>query len=187
MKKAFLIDFDDSFTYNLVQELLEVGISCGIVHWKDIESLPEDKILVLGPGPGHPDDYQSLYPLLKNWLAKGLPFFGVCLGHQIFWRLQGEEVVRSKTPLHGQKMTLKLSGEWQEWLGTSAELQVQRYNSLAVPSQSIIRNPMFKNLICDDEVYITRGTNLITYQFHPESVGTTYRRIFFNPVARDLV
>ena len=75
MKKALFIDFDDSFTYNLVQELEEVGISCDVVHWKDIESLPSDKILVLGPGPGHPDDYQSLFPLLKDWLKNEKPFF----------------------------------------------------------------------------------------------------------------
>lgn len=182
MKKATFIDFEDSFSYNVVQELTEVGFSVEVVHWKDLESLPGDGLLVLGPGPGHPDDYQSLFPLIRDWLAQGRPFFGVCLGHQILWRINGEDIVRSKEPLHGQKVKVSLSPEWSKWLGLGTEITVQRYNSLAVLAQAAIRNPGYKNLIVNEEILMTRSENVITYQFHPESVGTLFRKAFFRPV-----
>lgn len=187
MRMATFIDFEDSFSYNVVQELNLAGFEVSIVSWKDFESLPEEGILVLGPGPGHPDDYQQIFPLLKEWIKDERPFFGVCLGHQIFWRLQDEEVVRSKEPLHGQKVKLNLTKEWQEWLGIQEEIFVQRYNSLAVMGQATLRNPHLQNFIQSDEVLITKGRNVLTYQFHPESIGTSFRSEFMRPVYRDLV
>lgn len=187
MRKATFIDFDDSFSYNVVQELTEVGFQVEVIHWMDFESLPEIGLLVLGPGPGHPDDYQRVFSLLKEWIQNQKPLLGICLGHQLFWKLQGEEVIRSREPLHGQKIKLQLSEEWQQWLKLPEEVLVQRYNSLSVPAQAGMRNPFFKNLIVNEEILITRGDKVITYQFHPESVGTSYRQAFFEPVYRDLV
>lgn len=180
--KATFIDFDDSFTFNVIQELTEVGFQVSVVHWKDYENNPEEGLLVLGPGPGHPDDYQQIFPLIQTWIENERPLFGVCLGHQIFWRIQGEEVLRSKMPIHGQKIKLELTPAWKEWLGVKGEVYVQRYNSLAVLGQSAIRNPYFQNFIQDDEILITKTPHVITYQFHPESIGTTYRKEFMSPV-----
>lgn len=174
--KATLIDFEDSFTFNLVQELNQVGLEVEVISWKDYEENPTEGLLVLGPGPGHPDDYQKLFPLFQEWLTAKRPFFGVCLGHQIFWRLQNEEVVRSKLPLHGQRVELHLTEDWKSWLKISSPLFVQRYNSLAVLEQAKTRNPFYKNFIQDDEVLITRSEHVLTYQFHPESIGTTFRK-----------
>jgi anthranilate/para-aminobenzoate synthase component II len=180
--KATMIDFEDSFTYNVVQELTETGFDVEVVHWKDYEKNPKDGPLVLGPGPGHPDDYQNIFPLLRNWLDEEKPFFGICLGHQIFWRLHHEEIVRSKSPLHGQKIQLMLTQEWRDWLGVNEDIYVQRYNSLAVMGEAAIRNPNFKNFIYNDEILITRAPGVITYQFHPESVGTTFRKEFIKVI-----
>lgn len=187
MKKATFVDFEDSFSYNVVQELTEIGFQVSVVHWRDFESLPESGLLVLGPGPGHPDDYQQLFPMLKTWLAEKKPLFGVCLGHQIFWRLLGEEVLRSKEPLHGQRVKLALDADWKKWLGVESDIFVQRYNSLAVFGQAAQRNPYLTNFIQNDEILITRGEQVLTYQFHPESIGTSFRRELMMPVYRDLV
>ena len=186
MKKALLIDFNDSFTWNLVQELEEVGFKVTVLEWTDFEELTDHDLLVFGAGPGHPDDYQRLFPLIREWLSLKRAFFGVCLGHQIFWRIQGEQVVRSKDPRHGQKTKLELDPSWRSWLGVEDEVWVQRYNSLAVMAQGI-RHPGYENLIQNEELLITRGPGILTYQFHPESVGTTYRHAFFRPLLRDLV
>lgn len=180
--KATFIDFDDSFSFNVVQELSEVGFNVQVIHWKDFDVFPESGLLVLGPGPGHPDDYQSIFPLIRDWLSLGRPFFGVCLGHQIFWRLQDEEVVRSKEPLHGQKVKLELTHSWKDWLGIYEDVYVQRYNSLAVLSQAGVRNPMLQNFSHLDEILITRSEHVLTYQFHPESIGTSYRKKFMKAV-----
>jgi anthranilate/para-aminobenzoate synthase component II len=187
MKRAFLIDFDDSFTFNVVQELARASIQCEVIHWLDFEDLPDDGLLILGPGPGHPDDYQRIFPLVLKWLKGQKPFFGICLGHQILWRLMGEDVVRSKEPLHGQRMKLELTDEWKQFLELSDEAWVQRYNSLTVLSQAGIRNPQFTNFIQNEEILITRGERLLTYQFHPESVGTSFRQAYFMPILRYLV
>jgi anthranilate/para-aminobenzoate synthase component II len=187
MKKATLIDFDDSFTFNILQELEVAGFEVRVINWQDFDYLPSDGLLVLGPGPGHPDDYQRLFPLIRMWLDKHNPFLGICLGHQIFWRLQGEDILRSKHPIHGSRVKLELTKFWQEWLGLDKEVWVQRYNSLAVMGQVAFRYPHFKNFIQDDEILITIGEKVITYQFHPESVGTSFRQSFLRPVVRDLV
>ena len=174
--KCCLIDFEDSFTYNLVQELSEANFSVEVIHWKDFITLPSDDLLVLGPGPGHPDEYQRIFPLIQSWLSMDKPLFGVCLGHQIFWRLRGESVQRSLRPLHGQRIELNPSQEWRQWLDIEGKLIVQRYNSLMVGGDVGDRNLDLINFVHDDEVLITRSKRILTYQFHPESVGTTYRR-----------
>ncbi len=182
MKKALFIDFDDSFSWNVIQELEGVGFEVTVIHWMDLESFPETDLLVAGPGPGHPDDYQRIFSLLTEWLNLKKPFFGLCLGHQIFWRLKGENVYRSKEPLHGQRVILNLDSEWQEWLHLPSEVKVQRYNSLSVMDEVSTRNPEVRNLIKDGEVMISRGEKVLTYQFHPESVGTSFRKAFFRPL-----
>ena len=183
MMRATFIDFEDSFSYNVVQELTEAGFHVEVMNWKDYEKNPEPHtLLVLGPGPGHPNDYQSIFFLVREWLNQLRPFLGICLGHQIFWVLQGVEVVRSKRPLHGQKIELFLDEDWREWLGVKKKIFVQRYNSLAVPSGEEKSLSLLKNFIQDDEILITRSSHLITYQFHPESVGTSFRQEFMDVV-----
>jgi anthranilate/para-aminobenzoate synthase component II len=180
--KALFIDFDDSFSYNIIQELTEVGYEVNVINWKDYEENPSQGLLVLGPGPGHPDDYLQIYPLIKSWLALKKPFFAVCLGHQIFWRIKEGAVLRSKTPLHGQKVKLCLTQEWSKWLNVPPEISVQRYNSLCVPALAANINPEVKTFIHHDEILMTRASNIITYQFHPESIGTSFRKSFFKVV-----
>lgn len=186
-KRICFIDFDDSFSYNIIQEVHELGLDVRVLHWMDFDSLPPEEILILGPGPGHPDDYQRIFPQLQDWMRAQRPLFGICLGHQIFWRLQGESVVRSREPIHGQSVELKLDPEWQDYLRLPEKIQVQRYNSLAVPAQAALRNPQVKNFIVNDEILMTRGERVLTYQFHPESMGTSFRRSFFRPLTYDLV
>lgn len=182
MIKATFIDFDDSFSFNVVQELTNVGFDVSVVSWRDFKDLPSEGLLVLGPGPGHPNEYQQIFSLLKTWLLEKRPFFGVCLGHQIFWKLQNVEILRSKIPLHGQKINLKLTEEWRRLLKIPSDAFVQRYNSLAVMSEASLKNPELKNFIQDDEILMTKGDHVITYQFHPESVGTSFRKNFFDLV-----
>lgn len=180
--KALFIDFEDSFSYNVVQEMTDAGFTVDVLNWRDFFEVPKEfDLLVFGPGPGHPDEYRSLFGSLKFYLSLKRPFFGVCLGHQIFWRLQGEEVLRSKNPVHGQKVKLELNPEWQSWLGISErEVFVQRYNSLTVFAGT--SDPQYRNLILDEEIMATRGEKILTYQFHPESVGTTFRREFMKAI-----
>lgn len=185
MKKALFIDFDDSFTFNVVQELTELGLIVEVMAWQDFISLTDHDLLVLGPGPGNPDDYQVLYPLIQEWLNQGKKIFGVCLGHQILWKMRGAEVARSHTPLHGQKVKLSLDSDWQQWLRISEHITVQRYNSLAVMDAG--NGGDVVNFIQDGEILMSRSPQIISYQFHPESMGTKCRSAFFRPIFRDLL
>lgn len=187
MKRALYLEFDDSFSFNVISELTKLPLEVVVVHWMDFESTDGFDLIVLGPGPGHPDDYQRIFPLIENWISDERPLLGICLGHQIYWRLLGEDVIRSKEPLHGQKVKLNLTPEWTSWLGVSGEVWVQRYNSLSVMGQVSTRYPHLKTFEVDGEIMITKGEKVITYQFHPESVGTTLPECFFRPVLRELV
>jgi anthranilate/para-aminobenzoate synthase component II len=184
MKKPILfLDFEDSFTFNVIQELELLGMNCEVIDWSDFRAGQQAGLVVLGPGPGHPDDYQRIFPELQSHLNWGGKFFGVCLGHQILWRLRGVKVERSLRPLHGQKVRLELDTNWKDWLGVSGEVWVQRYNSLAVKAPADNGD----NFTQDGEILITRDLQSISYQFHPESMGTNCRDAFFRVVRRDLL
>ncbi len=187
MTSACLIDFDDSFTFNVVQELEDIGIKTFIKHWSDFKSTPTDSILVLGPGPGHPRDYEKIFPLVLDWLNQERPFLGICLGHQIFWQLQGATIERSHLPLHGQKVELNLDNDWMNFLRLKTNPWVQRYNSLSVKASSTSLREDLIHFVQDNEILMTRGKALMTYQFHPESVGTSFPQAFFRPLLRDFV
>lgn len=187
MKKILFIDFEDSFTHNVIQEIKQRGAKVDILHWHNFSDVTHHDLLVLGPGPGHPDDYQVLYPLVKAWINAGKKIFGVCLGHQIFWRVRGAIVTRSEKPLHGQKVKLSLSPEWQTYLGCKEEIWVQRYNSLCVRGDTIAHRPDELWQIQADELIMSKSDQYLTYQFHPESVGTLCRPLFFNSVFQHLL
>lgn len=185
MKKVLFIDFEDSFSFNVVQELSEIGLEVDVINWNEFKSITNHDLLVLGPGPGHPDDYRAIFDLIESWQSFKKKIFGVCLGHQILWRLKGHEVIRSAFPLHGQKIKINLSKDWQEWLDMPAEIWVQRYNSLAVMDSH--QSEGIQNLVENGEIMMSRSNDFISYQFHPESVGTKCREAFFRPILRDLL
>jgi len=185
MKKALFIDFEDSFSFNVVQELTEIGLKVEVISWTDFEFVSDHDLLVLGPGPGHPDDYQNIFTLIKNWQKAQKKIFGVCLGHQILCRLRGLQVEKSIHPLHGQKIKLQLTQAWQDWLNLPADIWVQRYNSLAVKYEA--ESLGIENFVENGEIMISRSSEFISYQFHPESVGTKCRQSFFRPILRDLL
>ena len=187
MKSALFIDFEDSFSFNVIQKLQESGLNVRRLKWKEFKSITSEDVLVLGPGPGHPDEYAELFPLISKWLDSGKGFLGICLGHQIFWRIKGALVERSQHPKHGQKINLKLTIEWQNYLGLPESTWVQRYNSLCVPLRNELTDSQIQNYVLGGEILISRGNKILTYQFHPESEGTTYPQAFFTPVTRDLV
>ncbi len=187
-----IVDFFDSFTYNIATEIYKMKINVQVEQYstktfKSIENLKEKKIIILGPGPGHPEDYSTIYPNLKNSLRnKNLFFLGICLGHQLLWRVQGEKIVKSKKPLHGISVPFiippwKEHFEEKDW---GLKTHVQRYNSLAVdPSKKNRHNFSFSN----GEVIAGKFERGLTYQFHPESIGTQRPDLFFNPLKKILI
>ena len=184
---AWLVDFEDSFTYNIAAEVEKQGLSCEIVPWQRLRDpfaskgveLPQ--LIILGPGPGHPDEY-GVGPRLSTLWSTGIPLCGICLGHQLIGQLLGLDVVRSKNPLHGEKQKLSVPPRWQK-LGLPASVEVQRYNSLAVKAQARLPDG-WEGWVHEGEYMGFAHARAISYQFHPESVGTSCPEAFFRPLCR---
>lgn len=177
--KVLLVDFEDSFTFNIVGELKSLGVHCKVIHWSEFSESLDFDLLILGPGPGHPHDYAPIFSDVRKVLSDGRAVWGICLGHQLLWNLDDALVTRSKYPMHGQQVTLTLDQFWSDFFQLKS-LTVQRYNSLAVLEHSI--NGSAKLLSFDNEVMLSLDKNVLGCQFHPESLGTKHRQKIFQSV-----
>ena len=195
-----ICDFNDSFTYNIYAEikLLYPLIDIEVINFdkiptrlKELKFKLDKHVLVLGPGPGHPCEYREIFEDLDDLLQKPNIFlFGICLGHQIIAQLFGAEVKKSKWPVHGQKVVFDKKKDFS-LPGIRFPLEVQRYNSLAVQSSKkiveLFKQKNIKSYIDRGEIIVTYGDHFITYQFHPESVGTTCPESYFRIIGEFLL
>ena len=179
--KVLLVDFEDSFTFNILGELKTLNITCEVIHWTDFHSELSFDLLILGPGPGHPHDYTPIFNDVRKVLEEGRNVWGICLGHQLIWNLEEALVTRSKYPMHGQQVTLALDEFWSGFFEMK-QLTVQRYNSLAVLEHSV--NSEAELLSFDNEVMMSLKPGVLGCQFHPESLGTKHRHKIFQAVIR---
>lgn len=182
MKRVWLIDFEDSFTYNIAAELERQQLACEIRPWQRLNERTVELpgLIVLGPGPGHPDDY-GVGPRISTLWSTGVPLAGICLGHQLLGQLLGLRIERSHHPLHGAKQELSVPRAWRS-LGLPKRVSVQRYNSLAVKSGAVPSD--WEAWQWEGELMGLKHSRAISYQFHPESVGTSCPQAFFKPLAR---
>jgi anthranilate synthase component 2 len=172
-----LIDNYDSFTYNLVHFLGELGADCVVVRNDAIgvdEALAmHPRGVILSPGPCDPDRAGICLPLVDALAKAALPVLGVCLGHQTIGQVFGGQVVRAPAPLHG-----KTSAIHHDHSGVFAELAdgftATRYHSLMVAREGL-PDCLAVNAWSDDGVIMgLRHKDLPIHgvQFHPESIAT---------------
>jgi anthranilate/para-aminobenzoate synthase component II len=192
-----ICDFEDSFTYNIFSQLTGMGIQCEVIDYHEIKEQMQQminhqhkQVLILGPGPGHPSEYLFLQDSVLNLMQNSnIMLMGICLGHQLLWYFQGVEVGHAELPVHGQIENYQLTGEWKKQFGGS--IQVQRYNSLAVKmnqyTQQKARSKGWDIMVHDEECIMSHNKNVLSYQFHPESVGTSCPEQFFKPVQQFLL
>lgn len=190
---VYICDFDDSFTYNIYSEISLSGLKATVISKNSIKEFLETNIntkgklaIVLGPGPFHPDDYPEIVTAVKKILTrKDLFLMGICLGHQLIARALGYEVDRSINPKHGEVEKIELNVKARKLLGTSeSQAFVQRYNSLGVKAKGkeLTKSNDIDAFVNNKEIFMLSGKGLISYQFHPESVGTSFRSRFFRPL-----
>ena len=171
-----VIDNFDSFTYNLVQYLGELGADPQ-VYRNDAITLDEiDKRefsgIVISPGPGTPSDAGISIPVVQTFGGK-IPILGVCLGHQAIGEAFGGRIIRAPKPIHGKSCQLSHNGRGV-FEGLSEDIEVARYHSLVVERATL---PESLEVTAETEDGIIMGLRHRQFeiegvQFHPESILT---------------
>jgi len=172
-----LIDNYDSFTYNLVHYLGELGTEVE-VRRNDVLSVAEalamrPEAIVISPGPGVPDSAGICLDLVAAAARQALPVLGVCLGHQIIGQAFGGRVIRAPTPMHGKVDEIHHKGIGV-FAGLPNPLVATRYHSLIVEAASLPAELSVTAQTRDGLIMGLEHKDLPIHgvQFHPESIAT---------------
>jgi anthranilate synthase/aminodeoxychorismate synthase-like glutamine amidotransferase len=181
-----VLDNYDSFTYNLVQYLGELGAEVKVRRNNEttietIEELGPTRILI-SPGPGRPEDAGITVDVIRHFGGK-LPMMGVCLGHQAMGQVFGGAVVRAPVPMHGKTCTVEHDSKGV-FAGITNAFQASRYHSLVVSENGWPADLEICARSKEDGLVMAlrhRQWPLHGVQFHPESILTHEgRRILRN-------
>ena len=175
--RVLVIDNYDSFVYNLVQYLRELGADplvhrCDALTLDEIVALDPDGVLI-SPGPGRPEDAGLSNEVIRHFAGRR-PVLGVCLGHQCIGQVFGGDIVRAPEVMHG-KTSLIRHRDGGLFAGLPNPLEATRYHSLVVDRESI---PEVLEITAETDDGIVMGLrhrqfDIEGVQFHPESILTT--------------
>ena len=183
---VLVIDNYDSFTYNLVQYLGELGAEVRVrrnnqVTVGEVEAMQPSQ-LVISPGPGRPEAAGVTMAVVSRF-APTVPILGVCLGHQAIGAVYGARVCRAETPQHGKTSTVVHDGKGV-FNGVANPLQAGRYHSLILADDSVPDELEVVGRTEQDQTIMAirhRRYPAHGVQFHPESILTDEgRRILKN-------
>src|SRR5687767_9407277 len=173
-----IIDNYDSFTYNLVQYLGELGQTVEVrrnnqVTLDEIESGLRPERIVISPGPGTPDDAGISIEVIEHFAGK-IPLLGVCLGHQAIGQAFGGNVVRAPELMHGKSSEVSHDGR-TIFDGLSDPFTAGRYHSLIVERESLPESLEISASTSDGIIMGLRHREwkIEGVQFHPESILTS--------------
>ena len=174
---VLVIDNYDSFTYNLVQYLGELGadvrvIRNDVVTIDDVIKAKADRI-VISPGPGRPEHAGVTMNVIRR-LGETTPILGVCLGHQAIGAVFGGEVVRAGVPMHGKTSTIEHDGQGL-FSGIAGPFVASRYHSLVVAEDGLPPDLEISARTREDSQIMGlrhRSWPVHGVQFHPESILT---------------
>ncbi|MGI9600348.1 MAG: anthranilate synthase component II [Acidimicrobiales bacterium] len=176
MARVLVVDNYDSFVYNLVQYLGELGAD-PLVHRHDsltvdeADALEPDAVLI-SPGPGRPEEAGVSSDLITHFAGR-VPVLGVCLGHQCIGAVYGADVVRAESVMHGKTSPIRHEGVGV-FTGLPNPLEATRYHSLVVDPDSV--PPELEITAHTDDGTIMglrhRTHDVEGVQFHPESILT---------------
>ncbi len=172
-----MIDNYDSFTYNLVQYIEEIGTPVHVVR-NDVMTVTElenlnPKAVVISPGPGFPKSAGVSLEAVTHFSGK-LPILGVCLGHQTIAEAYGGKIVSAQSLMHGKTAMVNNDGQGI-FDGVKKPFQAMRYHSLAVERESLPDALTITAESDDGEIMgVRHKTHAVEgIQFHPESIMTT--------------
>jgi anthranilate synthase/aminodeoxychorismate synthase-like glutamine amidotransferase len=175
--RLLMIDNYDSFTYNLVQYLGELGAEIDVVRNDDdtVDHLlgRAGSGLVISPGPGTPDDAGISVEAIPRFAGAGLPVLGVCLGHQSIGQAFGGRIVRARSIMHGKVSQIEHDGRGL-FKDVPSPFEATRYHSLVIEPSSLPACLEVTARTADGEIMGVRHRTLPIegVQFHPESIMT---------------
>jgi len=181
--RVLMIDNYDSFTYNIVHYLAELGAEVIVkrndeITVEEIEEYEPDA-LVISPGPCTPNEAGISVKAIRRYAGK-LPILGVCLGHQSIGVAFGARIRRARTLKHGKSSQIEHTGEGI-LKGLPNPFEAIRYHSLVIDEKTLPEElKVVARSLDDDEIMAIRHRELPIFgvQFHPESIGfnENYRR-----------
>jgi anthranilate synthase/aminodeoxychorismate synthase-like glutamine amidotransferase len=181
--KVLLIDFYDSFTYNIYHYLISLGVSVDVVEDRELHLTDVERYdcIVLSPGPGLPNETRSLFDILETY-GGSKKILGVCLGMQGIAEFYGGKLYNQKSVRHGVSVKMDIIESNDIFYQLPKSFSVGLYHSWAVDiSETILLKPL---AVSEDKVIIAiKHVELPIYgvQFHPESVLTEFgKEMFFN-------
>ncbi len=183
--KVLVIDNYDSFTYNLVQYLGELGAWVEIIrndqmNLDELEAMIESQgitHLLISPGPGKPADSKLSIQSIRKFAGR-LPILGVCLGHQAIGEVFGANVVKAPYLMHGKISVIKHNNESELFKDIPESFTATRYHSLIIDKKSM-EGTALKILAMTEDSLVMAIThqdykNLLGVQYHPESILSEY-------------
>jgi anthranilate synthase/aminodeoxychorismate synthase-like glutamine amidotransferase len=178
---VLVIDNYDSFTYNLVQYLGELGAKVEVMRndaaaLEEVAAAAPDRI-VISPGPGRPEDAGITMDVIRRF-GQRTPILGVCLGHQAIGAVFGGSVVRAMAPMHGKTSTIEHDGHGV-FNGIAGPFVASRYHSLVVSDDGLPADLIVSARTREDRTIMGlrhRAWPIHGVQFHPESILTAEGR-----------
>jgi para-aminobenzoate synthetase component 2 len=177
MARILVIDNYDSFVFNLVQYLAQLGAECTVVRNDEVEATEASKYdgVLISPGPGTPDKAGVSIAMIKYCAENTIPLFGVCLGHQAIGEAFGATVSRAPELLHGKTSEVNHDGTGV-LTNLPSPFTATRYHSLAVERDTVPDVLEITGTTDSGVVMSLRHKTLPIQgvQFHPESVLTEH-------------
>ena len=176
MKKIIVIDYYDSFTFNLYHYLSSLKVKLDVIRNDQITS---NQILkrkynkiVISPGPGNPNQSGNCLKIVKS-LYKKIPILGVCLGHQIIGQVFGSKIIQAKKLMHGKTSKI-ISKKVGILKNLPKSFEATRYHSLIIDKKSLSKHLEITAESEDGLIMAVQHKNYDVHgvQFHPESIKT---------------
>ncbi|HBF4357841.1 TPA: aminodeoxychorismate/anthranilate synthase component II [Clostridioides difficile] len=173
-----MIDNYDSFVYNLVQYIEELGEAVVVkrnneIKISDIEEL-NPEVIVLSPGPCSPKEAGICIDIVEHFKGKK-PILGICLGHQTIGHVFGGDIIKAKQPVHGKVYSINHTNKGV-FRGLKNPLNVTRYHSLIVDSNTVPKELEITAITDKGEIMGIRHKKYLIegVQFHPEAILSEY-------------
>lgn len=176
-----VVDNYDSFTWNLVQILRELGGELEVVRNDEAGAAEllarRPRRILISPGPCTPREAGVSVPLVREAIARGIPLLGVCLGHQSLGAALGARVVRARAPMHGKTSLVHHDGSGI-FAALPSPFRAMRYHSLVVERASLPAELLVNAWAEDGEIMGLRHAHAPVHgvQFHPESFLSEHGR-----------